>query len=285
MNHKWAKPGLFLFVLALIAWFAPSTPIDPWQVLNPQKITIMIFFLAFIQVLGIMMNRFFGVRTGAILTGFFGGLISSTATTAALARKSKINIQSDNYAEIIGFLSATGAMLIEGIAIVCMGQQDLHFSLIIIFCGPILSTTAMIYFFSKKLKIKSIEFEDIPFEIFPIIKLTFFIISTLLLSKWLQSFFGQSGLMVLTFFVSLFEIHGSVIANVQLHENTLISMLQLSHLIAISLVASYVSKLFLIFTIGSNKLKSHAIVGTFILFLSLLVTWFISLGLANQVTN
>ncbi len=261
--------------LGLLAWLSPSSSLDPWHLLNPKKIFTMVFALALIQILGSILNKLLGVRAGAVLTGFFGGLISSTATTASLARKSKMRNSSQNYAEIISFLSATGAMLIEGAVLVWMGMSDVHLTTLFVFFGPLLVTGGMVYFYSRKLANKFTEFEDIHFQILPILKLSIFIVSVLLLSKLLQGFFGQSGLMILTFLISLFEIHGSVIANVQLHENGAISAGQLSGLLAISISASYLSKLFLISTLGSKWLRSYAIRTTLILFLSLFFTWLV----------
>jgi hypothetical protein len=79
--------------------------------------------------------------------------------------------------------------------------------------------------------------------------------------------------------VSLFEIHGSVISNVQLHELGGISEFFLSSLLAVSVIASYLSKLFLIWTLGSVPLRSIAIKCTFFLFSTLAISWVISIFL------
>ena len=275
INIRWVKPSLVVAMLGLLVWLSPSSPIDPWHLVNPKKIATMIFALAFIQILGSVMNIFLGARTGAILTGFFGGLVSSTATTVTLARKSKVRSGLNSYSEMISFLSATGAMLIEGATLVWMGESNIHFSTLAPFLGPLLATVIMIYLYSRKLTDKYTEFEDIQFHILPVLKLSAFIVSILLLSKLLQNFFGQSGLMILTSLVSLFEIHGSVIANVQLHENSVISAGLLSSLLAISIVASYLSKFFLISTLGTKHLRSHAMRCTLIIFISILITYLI----------
>jgi uncharacterized membrane protein (DUF4010 family) len=112
---------MLLVTLGLLTWFAPSLPIDPWNILSPKKIISMIFALAIIQIFGSVLAKYLGTRTGAILTGFFGGLISSTATTAALARRSKVDREGRDTSEVLTFLAATGAMLFEGLVLVIMG--------------------------------------------------------------------------------------------------------------------------------------------------------------------
>ena len=236
----------------------------------------MIFALTFIQVFGSLMAQLLGMRTGALLTGFFGGLVSSTATTASLARKNNTESGAGDSRDMLTFLAATSAMLFEGIALVLIGTTDIHMSVLLIFLGPVFATAIMIYMQSKKLTDRRLHSENISFRILPILRLSLFIIAVLLLSKLLQNIFGKSGLMVLTFLVSLFEIHGSIIANVQLHDGGTITANFLGVLLTISIVASCLSKLFLIVTLGSPHLRVQASRSTFILFLSLLVSWLIS---------
>ncbi len=281
MISHYRKPILTLVVMGLLVWFLPSIPIDPWNLLNLKKIVMMIFALTFIQVLGALLNRFFGLSRGALLTGFLGGLISSTATTAALAKKSKASSDKDSSQETLVFLAATMAMLFEGVVLVYMGTTQMHFLTLFIFVGPLLVTGAMIFFYSRKVRLKQFESEKILFEIIPILKLSLFIVAVLFLSKLLQNIFGQNGLMVLTFLVSLFEIHGSVIANIQLHEKGVVAMGLLNSLLAISIIASYLSKLFLISTLGSRNFRIHAFKCSLFLFTSLFMSWMISWGLSR----
>jgi uncharacterized membrane protein (DUF4010 family) len=278
-QNKWITLLVTLSGIFVLVLISPTAPIDPWNILSPKKVATMILALTFIQVMGSVSAQFLGVRGGTILTGFFAGLISSTATTAALAKKSKSSAQNKTSTEILTFLSATTAMLVEGVSLLLLGTNEIHFSLLVIFLGPILATVVMIIIQSQNLAHQNIRIEITPFRIFPILKLTIFIISILALSKILQKLFGQIGLLVLTFIVSLFEIHSSVISNIQLHDAGFVSVRLLGSLLAIAIIASYLSKIFLIFTIGGNALKSQAVKSTFILFLSLLLSWLLFLSL------
>lgn len=235
----------------------------------------MIFALAFIQTLGLLMIQVLGSRLGAILTGFAGGLISSTATTASLARNSIQSLKSDVATENLTFLCATLAMLLEALAITVFGTEDVHSVLLVILLGPILATVIMIIFQSQISTNQSPPLENTRLDILPILKLSAFIIGILTFSKILQNIFGQSGLLALTFIMSLFEIHGSVIANVQLHDTGAITVQQLGGLLVISVAASYLSKLFLVFTLGSAVLKTTVAKSTAVLFFSLFSSWVI----------
>ncbi len=270
---KWIKPFFTLLFLLTLVLALPSAPVDHWNLLNLKKIAIMIFVLALIQILGSTAAQLVGAKAGAILTGFLGGLISSTATTAFLARQSKNLPHYTSSFGVITFLSATGAMLLEGTSLLLTGVDEVHSSLFLIFAGPILATIFMIIMESRKIIPRNLRTEQSSFKILPILKLSAFIVAILVLSKVLQNSFGQNGLIILTFLVSLFEIHGSVIANIQLHDTGAFDIQALGSLLAISIIASFVSKLFLIFALGHSELKKKVLRRTYVLILSLGISW------------
>lgn len=277
MRH-WLKPTLTLVILFCIAWLTPVTPLDPWNLLSPRKIATMVFALALIQALGSWMSEYLGARNGAILTGFFGGLVSSTAATASLARRSKTSSTQTGASEMLTFLAATGAMLFEGLALVTAGAAKAHVSVLLVFIGPIAATLAMIFVQYRRMNGHPVTQNTSSFQILPILKLSLFIIAILSVSKISQNLFGENGLLVLTSLVSLFEIHGSIIANVQLHEASAISFKFLCSLLAVSVAASYFSKLFLIFTLGSPALRTRALKCTLVIFCSLALSWVIAMS-------
>ena len=254
----------------------------PLAWVSPSKIASLVIALILIQILGSVMRRLFGARTGAILAGFLGGLVSSTATTAAVARRSDANTGAELVADIMTYLSATEAMLIQGLVLVWVGTSQLHLTALVVFAGPFTTTGFLMVLYSRKLKHEPAAVQPIPFQFFPILKLLIFIVSAIYLSNFLQTIFGQSGLIALTSIMSLFEIHGSIIANVQLHENGQISTQLLSTLLAFSILSSYLSKLFLISTLGNPELKKMALRNTLALMIALGLSWVLSMGLAGQ---
>ncbi len=277
---NWLMPASTVVALSLITGFSPKEPLDPWGLFSLQKISTMILALTVIQATGFIMAQNFRSRTKALLTGFVGGIISSTATTASLARASKNNSDTHASTEILTFLSATGAMLFQGLALVIIGVSDIHLGNLLVFIGPILATFVMILTRYKKSNASNETHTEAKFLILNVLKLAALIAVILLVSKIFQNIFGQSGVVVITLLVSLFDIHGSVIANVQLHEFREVSVHLLSSLLAISIFSSYVSKLFLIWTLGSRVLRTQAIRSTIYLFISLAASWAVAVGIA-----
>ncbi len=82
---------LFRFVLiALVVLpMLPDRAYGPFEVLNPHEIWWMVVLIVGIGLASYVAYRLFGQRAGTLLAGILGGLISSTATTASYARRTR----------------------------------------------------------------------------------------------------------------------------------------------------------------------------------------------------
>lgn len=82
--------GLKLLIATFIVLpILPDHPIDPWGAINPSKLWYLVILISALSLAGYVASRWLGAHQGTALTGFFGGLASSTAVTLALARRSK----------------------------------------------------------------------------------------------------------------------------------------------------------------------------------------------------
>lgn len=79
----------FALISLVILPVLPDQTFGPLQVLNPFRIWLMVVLIVGISLGGYVAYRFAGDRAGAWATGILGGLISSTATTVSLARRSR----------------------------------------------------------------------------------------------------------------------------------------------------------------------------------------------------
>lgn len=267
------KPEIAVLILFVLASALPNKTLGPWNLFNLQKIAMILFSLSLIQILGAYTIQTLGTKAGSILTGFFGGLVSSTATTAALARESKHSALHKGKPETLTFLATTLAMLAEGIAILLLGSNDVNLRLLWIFVGPMLLIMVLIFLLSRQLKDQNLKLKSLEFNIFATLKLGIIIIGIITFSKLLQNLFGKSSLFLFTFLTSLFEIHGSLIANLQLHANGSFDTSVLGSLVAVAIAASFVSKLFLVYAFGSTALKDRVVNYTALLLLVLLGSW------------
>lgn len=267
----WLRTGLVVIGLYAVVMVCPDRTVDSWQIFNPKKVALMVFALALIQALGEFLRSILGDRRGAIVGGFLAGLVSSTAATATIARR-RLRGHADT--NRLTFLSATLAMMFEGLVLVSLGADGLHGSLLILFLGPMALNSAAIVLLARKAK-------DTPNEprvtagidLVALLKLSIFIVGIISLSKVMQIFAGQSGLLILTFVVSLFEIHGSMIANIQLHDAGTFGVSLLGGLLAVSIAASVISKCGLVYFLAESGFRRDVFRYTVAVLAALVVSW------------
>ena len=81
--------GIMQFVLIsmVILPVLPNETYDNYEALNPRDIWLMVVLIVGIGLAGYFLYKIVGDKAGVLLGGILGGLISSTATTLAYAKK------------------------------------------------------------------------------------------------------------------------------------------------------------------------------------------------------
>ena len=87
-QHELEATLKLLLISVVMLPILPDQSFDPWGVLNPYLIWWMVVLIAGISYLGYFAVRILGNRHGPVLTGIFGGLVSSSALTINLSRLS-----------------------------------------------------------------------------------------------------------------------------------------------------------------------------------------------------
>lgn len=87
------KDLISILQFGVLSWVVlpilPDRDYGPYDALNPHQIWWMVVLIAGVSLAGYAALRFVGNRHGAPLLGFFGGLVSSTATTMVFARRTR----------------------------------------------------------------------------------------------------------------------------------------------------------------------------------------------------
>ncbi len=96
-------------ITVIILPLLPDKTYGPFDILNPRLIWYMVIFISGISFVGYVFVKLLGKEKGLSITGLMGGLVSSTAVTFSLSKKSKDNeILTGNCA--IGILLASTIM-------------------------------------------------------------------------------------------------------------------------------------------------------------------------------
>lgn len=77
-----------LFASFIVLPLLPNRTLDPWAALNPYKLWWLVILISGLSMIGYVTVRIWGSARGTVITGLFGGLVSSTAVTLTFARQS-----------------------------------------------------------------------------------------------------------------------------------------------------------------------------------------------------
>lgn len=80
---------LLLGMTAIVLPILPNRPVDPLGALNPRELWLLMILVAAVSYCGYIALKLAGSGKGPAIAGLAGGLASSTATTVALARRSR----------------------------------------------------------------------------------------------------------------------------------------------------------------------------------------------------
>ena len=163
--------------------FIPDGRFDSLNTVFLRELWLLVVFVSGISFLGYFLVKFIGQKRGVILTGAFGGIVSSTAVTSSMASYSKeiknknINVSPFVLASII----ATCISFIRTVVITVSINQDLKKIVIPIFFMIITGILLAINLWSKSGTYKTKVKLDTPFAIKPALTLAFFyfIVTTL----------------------------------------------------------------------------------------------------------
>ncbi len=201
-QHELEATLKLLLISVVMLPVLPDRGFGPWAALNPYLIWWMVVLIAGISYLGYFAIKMVGNRHGPVLTGVFGGLVSSSAVTLNLARLSKTFPTMIN-ALSAGILTACATMFVRTLLLASIINAALFLRLF-----PALAIMGLVTYSTAYLLWKKGEFEDNqddnkdiqlenPFQLGMAIKFSAFLASILLLAKLLQAYFGNLGAYVL----------------------------------------------------------------------------------------
>lgn len=194
--------AIVLPVLPNESFFAP-----PFDVLNPFKIWLMVVFISGISFLGYIAIKLVGPKQGIGITGFLGGLVSSTAVTLSFSQRSKRDI---NLAKPFALAITIAWTVMFTRILVEVGV--IHTELLKVVWIPIVAAggSGLLYciylFFSQRAsETGDVEFSN-PFDLSAAIKFGLLYGLVLLVSRAAQMYFGDTGLFLSSILSGLADV-------------------------------------------------------------------------------
>lgn len=182
-------------ITLIILPILPDKTFGPFDVLNPRLIWYMVIFVSGISFVGYIFIKLLGKDRGIIVTSLLGGLVSSTALTYSLTKKSKIEEPlSFNYG--LGVITASSMMFLRVLLIIAILNSELAVPLFIpLVIFALAGIIASIVFYKKNINIPeaAIELKN-PFELKSAFVFGIIFGLTIFLAKAAQIYFGDQGL-------------------------------------------------------------------------------------------
>lgn len=97
----------FVLITLVILPVLPDQEYGPFHVLNPRNIWFMVVLIVGLNLVGYVAYLLLGDRTGTLLAGLLGGLISSTATTVSYSRHAASAPKTASLAALVIIIAST----------------------------------------------------------------------------------------------------------------------------------------------------------------------------------
>ncbi|WP_303980665.1 DUF4010 domain-containing protein [Dongia mobilis] len=190
----------FLVISLVILPVLPDQGYGPYQALNPRSTWLMVVMISAMSFIGYFAIRALGAAIGVLATGFFGGMVSSTATTMTFA---KLASETPAHGRMLaaGAILANAIMAARVVILAAILAPPLAMALALtlgLATATAAGFVAFIWYRSRRGKVgaETITFAN-PFELGQAIKFALLLAVILVLERFLSDKFGATGLYVL----------------------------------------------------------------------------------------
>ena len=267
----------FVVIALLILPFLPDKDFGPFNVVNPREIGWIIVLTSGIGFVGYILMKFLGTDRGILLTGIFGGMVSSTVVTWTFSKKSKETpMLSENYA--IAIFAAATVMVVRVLIWVLLFNKPMLKGLGIPFAIVFVAALGTTLFFYKRQRTKERFTDSLPLGNPLIIKdaVFFGILYTgiLILVSYASNEYGAKGIYLSSAISSLTDIDAIAISVSKLGGAT-IDFLTAQNAILLATLSNTVVKIGIALWTGSKSLKKYVLIGYGLIFIAGIVGFLI----------
>ncbi len=249
---------LLLAMTFLILPILPDRAVDPYGLFNPYKMWLMAIIVAAISFVGYVAIKILGNRRGVLLTGLFGGLVSSTAVTVSLSRRSVTDAAAiHSYAAGIAMASTLMYMrvLLEAYII----NHDIAISLLFAYLAATLSGLVFVVMLYRRslalgIDIEASSIQTNPLQLSEAVKfgLIFGIIYGAI--GIMQNHLGEAGVYLISMVSGVSDVDAVTLSLSQLVDDKKLAILVAAKGIVIASVTNSLVKLGIVFWMGGSAL-------------------------------
>ena len=254
----------------------PDQDYGPYNAFNPHQAWLMVVLISGISLAGYTALHLVGTRYGAPLLGFFGGLVSSTATTLIYAKHGKSN-QAMSYLAASVIVIASMVVLLRLLVVSAVVAYGTLPSLFPMLAGGLLfGLIVALYNWRKMTKTTELYIPETsnPAELHTAIGFGLLYVAVLLGSAWMKDIAGSQGLYAVALVSGLTDVDAITLSSLRLFNLGQLSEHQTVTAITIAFLANLAFKFGMVVFIGGWSLARHVATGFGAIALGVLVGLF-----------
>jgi uncharacterized membrane protein (DUF4010 family) len=207
----------FVVVSAVILPLLPDEAYGPWGVLNPFQIWLIVVFVSAVSFTGYVAIKLLGPRRGIGLTGFLGGLVSSTAVTLGFSQRSRETPPLARHLALGIVIASTTMYPIIVLQVLAFNQEFarrlwLPMGLL---AAIGLGGSALLWRAARSRELETTNFAN-PFRLLPAIQFGFLFTVVLVVTKAAQVSLGDTGVYLASFLAGLTGMDAITLSMAQL---------------------------------------------------------------------
>jgi uncharacterized membrane protein (DUF4010 family) len=207
----------FVVVSAVILPLLPDEAYGPWGVLNPFQIWLIVVFVSAVSFTGYVAIKLLGPRRGIGLTGFLGGLVSSTAVTLGFSQRSRETPALARHLALGILIACTTMYPIVGVQVLAFNQELakrlwLPMGLL---TAIGLGGSALLWRAARSREPETTNFAN-PFRLLPAIQFGLLFSAVLVVTKAAQVSLGDTGVYLASFLAGLTGMDAITLSMAQL---------------------------------------------------------------------
>jgi uncharacterized membrane protein (DUF4010 family) len=210
---SWSELKSAIILLAMtfvILPLVPSEPIGPFGGISPANTWILVILLAGISFAGYVAVKILGNRRGELVAGVVGGLVSSTGTTLANARRAAAG--TDGLTVAAGALGASSVSCIRTGVLVALLGTTLQWALL----PALLTMAAVMIAYALLLARKGSnqhpeQAPKNPFEFDSVLVMVLILVGVGFLARAASAWFGEQGLLVVSLLSGFADVDATTV--------------------------------------------------------------------------
>jgi uncharacterized membrane protein (DUF4010 family) len=204
--------GKFILLSAVILPILPDTPLKYLNI-SPFKIWLVVVVISAISYGSYLAQKFIFKNKGYLITGIFGGLYSSTATTVVLAKKA---LHTKELIDIINasIIIATSMMYLRLLVIAFIFNTEVAKNIAVpLIVFAVLGVIISFFLYKKEETSLNAPIDDRnPLELGTAFVFAFLFVAMMAITHYVTTHFGNLGLKVLSFIIGFTDIDPFVLS-------------------------------------------------------------------------